>query len=100
MILHIRDEAEQELEQAFDYYEAQRRDLGQEFLDEYVQGTHKIVEAPLRWPADPVSADVHRYRLDRFPYTLVYRVQQNECTIIAVAHAKRKPGYWTDRLNP
>ena len=44
MILHIRDEAEQELEQAFDYYEAQRRDLGQEFLDEYVQGTHKIVE--------------------------------------------------------
>jgi len=100
MIVRIREEAEKELEQAFDHYEQQREGLGQEFLDEYVRGTHKLVEAPLRWPTDPVHSQVRRFRLDRFPYVLMYRVEETQCMIIAIAHSKRKPGYWLDRIEP
>jgi plasmid stabilization system protein ParE len=98
MNVSIRAEAERDLEQAFDHYERERLGLGHEFLDEYVAGTRKIAEAPLRWPPDPSADDCHRYRLDRFPYAIVYRIESNRCMIFAVAHLHRKPDYWLGRL--
>ena len=41
--------------------------------------------------------DVRRSLVGRFPYQVVYRLQPNEITIVAVAHMKRRPGYWTRR---
>jgi plasmid stabilization system protein ParE len=38
-----------------------------------------------------------RILLDRFPYQLVYRVEGEEIVIYAVAHQKRRPGYWRKR---
>jgi plasmid stabilization system protein ParE len=35
--------------------------------------------------------------LRRYPYTVVYEVQQARIYVIAVAHTSREPGYWTDR---
>jgi len=29
----------------------------------------------------------------------VYRIAENEIEIVAVAHFKRKPGYWTSRVD-
>ena len=76
---------------SIDYYEAQRRDFGQEFLDEYVQGTHKIVESAVTLAGR--SCKCRRPSLSTGPFSVHpgLRVQQNECTIVAVAHAKRKP---------
>jgi toxin ParE1/3/4 len=36
--------------------------------------------------------------IKRFPYQLIYRVEADTITVYAVAHLKRKPGYWRDRL--
>jgi plasmid stabilization system protein ParE len=41
-----------------------------------------------------------RILLDRFPYQLVYRVEGDEIVIYAVAHQKRRPGYWRKRVAP
>jgi hypothetical protein len=38
--------------------------------------------------------------LDRFPYTLMYTVNDDELFIVAVAHQSRRPTYWADRLPP
>ena len=40
-----------------------------------------------------------RYLMQRFPFGLIYRydAESNTVTIFAVAHLKRRPGYWTDR---
>ena len=38
-----------------------------------------------------------RYVFRVYPYSLVYRLAGDEVTIVAVAHAKRKPGYWIAR---
>lgn len=45
-----------------------------------------------------VEGDVRRVLLKTFPYQLIYRVLGSEIRIYAVAHLKRKPSYWTDRL--
>ena len=39
-----------------------------------------------------------RALLGRFPYFVVYRERSRKIEIIAVAHAKRRPGYWARRV--
>jgi hypothetical protein len=36
--------------------------------------------------------------LHHFPYFVVFRELPSKIQIIAVAHAKRRPGYWRGRI--
>jgi plasmid stabilization system protein ParE len=55
----------------------------------------QIAETPSRWP---VYLHGTRFRLvRRFPFVVVYRQLANRLQIVAVAHGKRKPGYWKRR---
>ena len=38
-----------------------------------------------------------RLYFKRFPYTLVFRIQESSVRVIAVAHQSRRPGYWAGR---
>lgn len=49
-------------------------------------------------PRYPGSPDLRFVKLRSFPYLVLYRVGPDRVEIIAVAHAKRRPGYWEDRL--
>ena len=40
-----------------------------------------------------------RYLLDRFPYSVIYREKSGVIQIIAMAHHRRKPGYWSKRVD-
>ena len=53
-------------------------------------------EAPGRWPRHLGNA--RRFVMQHFPLTVVYRELQDRVEVIAVVHAKRRPGYWRDRL--
>ena len=55
----------------------------------------RIEEAPRRCP--PYLADTRRYLLRRFPFFVVFREVNGRAQILAVAHAKRRPGYWLGR---
>ena len=55
----------------------------------------RIEEAPRRWP--PYLADTRRYLLRRFPFFVVFREVDDRVQIVAIAHAKRRPGYWLGR---
>jgi hypothetical protein len=39
-----------------------------------------------------------RYLLHKFPYSLIYTIEHDHIHIFAVAHNKRKPGYWRKRI--
>ena len=52
----------------------------------------QIAETPERWPR--YKANTRRYIFSVYPFSLVYRLAVHE---VAVAHAKRKPGYWLSR---
>jgi plasmid stabilization system protein ParE len=87
-------DATAEMRAAAGYYEEQQQGLGEEFLDEIEQGLSRVQEFPRLWPI--YEADYRRYLLRRFPFGIIYRVDQ-EIYVIAVAHLHREPGYWYAR---
>ncbi|MBK7425134.1 MAG: type II toxin-antitoxin system RelE/ParE family toxin [Propionivibrio sp.] len=38
-----------------------------------------------------------QYNFRRFPYSIIYQVTVEELRILAVAHHRRRPGYWSGR---
>jgi len=56
---------------------------------------HAVEVAPERWPVYP--SHFRRYTLHQFPFSLVYRVEPSRTFVLAVAHGKRRPGYWLER---
>jgi plasmid stabilization system protein ParE len=65
------------------------------FLSELEHAVGRVREAPERWPR--IAGRLRRYVLPRFPFSLVYRLMRTEIEVIAVAHHRRKPGYWRFR---
>ena len=92
----LRPEARAELNQAAIYYEDLREDLGDEFIEDFLMAITEIEESPARWPE--IQVDVHRFRMSRFPYAVVYRISTQTVDIIALAHSSRQEGYWQNRL--
>lgn len=45
-----------------------------------------------------IDFEVRRFLLERFPFTLVVALLPDELVVVAVAHQRRKPGYWRKRL--
>ena len=49
----------------------------------------------------PLAAHgTRKFVLQRFPFNIFYRTRENEIVIVAVAHQKRRPGYWSSRATP
>jgi plasmid stabilization system protein ParE len=65
------------------------------FVTELERALLHIAEAPERWPV--VESGRRRFVLRRFPFSIVYRVQSGQVEVLAVAHGRRRPGYWRDR---
>jgi plasmid stabilization system protein ParE len=88
-------EAEAELEAAAEWYEERRAGLGADFIASARAKVDEILDLPRRFP---MVAGTRRAGLDRFPYVIVYReLATAEVEIVAVAHVRRRPGYWSRR---
>ena len=92
-ILH---EAEAELWEAVAYYEERSAGLGLDFVAEVEASIKAVRDVPERWPLRPDGT--RRYLTPRFPYVMVYLYFQDHVWVIAIAHCKRRPGYWSDRI--
>ena len=91
-------EARQELRRAADWYENQRVGLGEEFLAEVDVVVTRIELNPLSFPIDPFDERARRALVARFPFAVVYVLVGGDIRVIAVAHTKRRPGYWSSRV--
>jgi len=71
--------------------------IAQAFLAEFERVCELLVENQQRGPH--FGAGFRMYHFDRFPYTVIYEVDES-CgpQIYAVAHQHREPGYWKERL--
>lgn len=65
------------------------------FMFELDRGVELIAESPERWPAHHLGT--RRWLFHRFPFSLVYRVKGETITVVALAHARRRPAYWRER---
>ena len=89
-------QAEGEVLQATAHYLEQSNGLAYKFLASVSDATELLLQFPEI--GSPVEGAARRIILKTFPYQLVYRVEGDEVRIYAVAHLKRRPGYWTTRL--
>ena len=84
-----------EVETAQAWYEERSLLAASAFLREISIAVERIRQAPDRYPSS--EAGTCRVVLDRFPFTIHYRVSTGIINIVAVAHQKRRPGYWVSR---
>ena len=81
--------AEQELDEAFFWYEEQVVGLGNSFLDEFNQSVKRIVAYPALY--EQIDNDLRRCLMNRFPYGIIYGIDGEQIIIVALAHLKRRP---------
>ncbi len=91
----LHPEADQELTQVAEYYESQSHGLGADFLGEF----ERTLDFLLRFTGAGrlLPHGSRRLSLRRFPYHLIYRIDPDRVLILAVAHHRRRPGYWRAR---
>ena len=87
--------AQQELDDAVAWYNKQAPGLGQDFLDELDRAVRRAVAFPFSCPE--IDPGVRRCLLARFPYGLIYGIDQETIVVVAVAHLHREPRYWIGR---
>jgi plasmid stabilization system protein ParE len=92
----VHESAEEELNAAAVFYESRETDLGKEFLEELSLCFRRIREHPFSYSLH--FDEYRRYLMGRFPYGVVYRVEGQQVLVFAVAHLRRRPGYWRDRV--
>jgi plasmid stabilization system protein ParE len=92
--LHISPPASAELTEAVRWYEQQRAGLGAELLDAVASATDLIRTRPA---LGSPRGRTRSLLISRFPFRLVYRVQEHHIHIVAIAHTSRRPDYWKDR---
>ena len=96
MIVSVSPEADRELTEGAVYYLSEgNAEVALAFLAEYERvlellGTHPALGAPWR-------SGRRRFPVRKFPYSVVYYIRGEEVRIVALAHHRRKPGYWAAR---
>lgn len=93
--LEYLDEALAETESAARWYAERSPAAGIGFDAEVEAAESAIAEHPEAWPL--FDHETRRYLLRRYPFSIVYRIGVDRIVIVAVAHARRRPGYWKHR---
>jgi plasmid stabilization system protein ParE len=95
-------EAAAELDDAAAWYDEQRPGLGTAFIDAVATAAASLANWPRSGaPVAGLAADleVRRAPVGRFPYHLAYLVTDDHIRVLAVAHDRRRPGYWRSRAS-
>ena len=98
--VRISAEADDELVDAACWYESHREGLGDSFLNAVDTTVARIAEAPHVGSMVPAVSDqaIRRRPVQRFPYHIVYMELPDHLRVLAIAHDRRRPGYWMGRL--
>ena len=89
-------QAEAEFEAAFDYYLANAgAEVARAFRNEVGRVTGRLRQHP------GIGIRIHhrcrRFPLHGYPYNLIYRLTPETLIVVALAHQRRRPGYWAGR---
>ena len=92
MTVRVLAAAETDLDEAFSYYEKRRPGLRDDLLYEFRRGIEKMLQFPGAWQR--LDSTYRQYRLHRFPYGIVYRVDptQEQIMVVAISHLEPPTG--------
>ncbi len=91
----LRPAARAEFDEAFDWYEQQRPGLGVDFATQVQEVLDRIGATPLLYPQ--VFQEVRRVVVQRFPYSVFYKVEPQRMVVLAIFHSRRDPKTWRTR---
>ena len=97
MTLRYLSVALRELEEAIQFYEDVDPGLGLRFYSEVRNAIERIKRFPEAWQS--ISKRTRQCRTKVFPFGIIYSIRGDEIVVVAVAHLKRRPGYWKDRVS-
>jgi plasmid stabilization system protein ParE len=93
--VRVHPEAEAEADGAFEWYWARSESAALGFDAELRDAFSALRKNPRIY--SPYLRETRRILLNHYPYFVVFRELPRKIQIIAVAHAKRRPGYWSKR---
>lgn len=88
--------ADEELVAAAEYYDNEVVGLGEDFLAEVAQSIGFATARPTAGAS--MEGGFRRVLVHRFPFAVIYRERGAGLEVLAVAHLRRHPGYWRDRV--
>ena len=93
--LDVHEDADRELEDAADYYDRESTGLGSALINEVEAAYSRIRRTPLA--AVEVDPGIRRLVLAKFPYNVIYEVDEDSALVLAIAHQRKRPYYWRGR---
>ena len=99
--LRIDDEALEELVESARWYEERERGRCTSFSNAAfarVEALNSFLDAGVQVQGVRGAILARQVRMLRYPYLVVYAVADDEIRVVAFAHERQQPGYWTDRL--
>jgi len=96
--VNLRRIAKRDLREAVEWYRARDPQLANRFLDEVYKALALLESFPnLGGPvfgfSDPAT---RQFPVDTFPYQIVFKRFPNRTSILAIAHERKRPGYWNE----
>ena len=95
--LSLHPDAEVDALNGYEWYAARNPTAADSFRMAVKTAGQIIRRDPKVWPSH--KHGTHKYRLRQFPYKIIYIVERDQIQVLAVAHDRRRPGYWRERLN-
>ena len=89
-------EASEDMEAAATYYEKHQSGLGRQFVAEVRKARDRIIALPKAAPE--VREGIRRRSIHRFPYSVIYSAIDEQIVVVAIAHKRRQPGFWHERI--
>lgn len=88
--------AEEDFAEALAFYREESEALAGRLYDEIHRLIAEVCVAPRLYRV--VAPPLRRHFSEAFPYAILYVETPDHIAIYAVAHFKRRPGYWRERL--
>jgi plasmid stabilization system protein ParE len=95
MRVEFHPRAEEEFVEEAAYYEEQVAGLGDSFISELDAATILLEDHPRI--GTEFDSPFRHLPMRRFPHSLIYTIETSRIWVLAVAHQRRRPGYWRER---
>jgi toxin ParE1/3/4 len=87
----ITEQAKEDTQTAYDYYENQRQNLGEEFLQQLVERYDDLANNPQHYGYIDNQGIIRDVKVDRFPYVIVFEISESKVIVYAIHNTYRHP---------
>ena len=91
----VRESAQIDLRDAFNWYQGKQPGLREEFMDAVEDKLRRIESNPLQFPI--LRGQTRRAMVTRFPYGTFYVLSKDAIALLAVMHHAHAPAHWQRR---